>query len=148
MIARLNKFRHLPAAERRLLLKAGLLLGGTKLGLWLLDFHPLQRLLSRVAEAPVGLRKGDRVAAEKVVWAVELAGRYMPKARTCLTQALATQVLLARRGHPTILHIGVLTTEREEFQAHAWLESEGEVVIGSHELERYTPLASFEREVS
>jgi len=148
MIARLIKFRQLPVAERRLLLKAGLLLGGTKLGLWLLDFQPLQRLLSRVAKAPVGLRKADKVSVEKVIWAVEMAGRYMPRARTCLTQALTAQALLARRGHPTILHIGVLTTAREEFQAHAWLESEGEVVIGSHELERYTPLASFEREAS
>jgi hypothetical protein len=146
MIARLNRFIRLPAAERRLLLKAALLLGGIKLGLWLLDFHALQRLLSRVAEAPIGLRKLDRVSAEKVVWSVKLAGRYMPMARTCLTQAMTTQALLARRGYPTILHIGVVTKERGEFEAHAWLESEGEVVIGGHDLERYTPLASFERE--
>ncbi len=144
MIARLNKCIHLPAAERRLLLKAGLLLGGIKLGLWLLDFQALQGLLSRVAEAPIGLRKVESASTERVVWAVELAGRYLPIAGTCLTQALTTKVLLARRGHQTILHIGVVTKEQEEFQAHAWLESEGEVVIGGHELKRYTTLASFE----
>lgn len=148
MIALLNRFIHLPAAERRLLLKAGLLLGGIKLGLLVLDFQALERLLGRVPQAPDGLRKVDRASTEKVVWAVELAGRYMPMARTCLTQAMTSQVLLARRGHPTILHIGVVTKGREEFEAHAWLESEGEVVIGGHELERYTPLASFEREAS
>jgi hypothetical protein len=55
-------------------------------------------------------------------------------------------VLLARRGYPTFVHIGVVRGEQEQFQAHAWVVTEGKVVIGGSELERYAPLAVLEVE--
>ena len=60
--------------------------------------------------------------------------------------ALDTQVLLSRRGHPTLHHIGVAKGEEGCLEAHAWLESRGKVVIGGSELERYTPLLALEGE--
>jgi hypothetical protein len=42
------------------------------------------------------------------------------------------------------LRIGVLRDQKEKFQAHAWVESSGIVVIGGLELERYEPLTSKE----
>jgi Transglutaminase-like superfamily len=145
----LRKFLHLPAAERRLLVKAALLLGTIRLGLWLLPLHTLRRLLAKVGKAPIGLREADRYSAKRAVWAVGAAGQYLPAGvGTCLTQALAAQVLLAWRGHPALLHIGVVRKEGEEFHAHAWLESGGEVVIGGHQLERYTPLVALKGDAS
>jgi len=55
-------------------------------------------------------------------------------------------VLLTRRGYPTLLHIGVVRGKQEEFQAHAWVVTEGKVVIGGSELGRYAPLAVLEVE--
>jgi hypothetical protein len=72
---------------------------------------------------------------------VETASRRTPGLKTCLAQALAAQVLLTRRGYPALLRIGVAKGERQQLQAHAWVESEGKIVIGGSELERYTPLA-------
>jgi len=51
-------------------------------------------------------------------------------------------MLLARRGYPALVYIGVVRDDSDELQAHAWVKSEGEVVIGGFELERYTPLAT------
>jgi len=51
-------------------------------------------------------------------------------------------MLLARRGYPALVYIGVVRDDSDELQAHAWVKSEGEVVIGGLELERYTPLAT------
>jgi hypothetical protein len=91
---------------------------------------------------------GDQACMRQVVWAVTVASRYVPAA-TCLTQALATQILLSRRGHPTSLRIGVGRSEAGEFQAHAWVECQGRVVIGGIKaLSRYTPLLSLGREGS
>ena len=144
---RLRKFMRLPAAERRLLMKAILLLCAVKVGLGLLPFQTLRRLLANLAVLPVGLRDvEDPRSIERTVWAVELAGRLVPRASTCLTQALTAQVLLLRRGHPALVHIGTVKGERGEFQAHAWVESGGEVLIGGHELELYSPLAILEGE--
>jgi hypothetical protein len=40
-----------------------------------------------------------------------------------------------------MLHIGVVKDDEGRLQAHAWVASRGEIVIGGHELERYTTLA-------
>ena len=83
---------------------------------------------------------------EQVVWAVTVASQYVPAA-TCLTQALAAQVLLSRLGHPASLRIGVSRDEAGEFQAHAWVECQGRVVIGGVQaLSRFTPLPPLDGE--
>jgi len=141
---RLHKFLRLPGVEQRLLLKATLLLGTVRLGLWILPFETLRRLLVSFSEAPARLRDADQSSLGEVTWAVETAGRCLPGAATCLTLALTAQVLLLRRGHGAVIHIGITKGGGERFLAHAWVESEGKVVIGGHEIERYTPLASLE----
>lgn len=141
---RLRRFLRLTTTERWLLIKAALLLETIKLAMHLLPFRVLRRLVDEAGKIPSGLRWVQQCSAERVAWAVETASRHMPGEKTCLTQALATQVLLARRGYPALLHIGVVKNEKGEFQAHAWVECEGKIVIGGHELERYTPLTTLE----
>jgi hypothetical protein len=141
---RLHKFMHLPATEQLLLIKASLLLGVIKLGLKLLPFRTLRRLVDGLSKPAEGLPAAERFSTEKIAWAVERAGRYVPA--TCLSRALAAQVLLTRRAYPVLLHIGVVRDEGERFLAHAWLESGGHVVVGGRDLERYTPLAALERD--
>ena len=141
---RLRKLLRLEAAERRLLVKAALLLGAMRLGLWLLPFQSLRRLQTGLTRAPIRVRDSEWSSSESIVRAVQTAGRHMPRAATCLTLALTAQVLLLRRGYPAIVHIGVDKGGPERFMAHAWVESGGSVVIGDYELERYTTLASLE----
>jgi Transglutaminase-like superfamily len=138
---RLSRFYRLPTSERRLLAKAALLLGAIRVGLWLLPFRTLRSLLDKAARFH-RLRESDYQPTDVVVWAVEVAARYMPGFNTCLTKALAAQVLLSRRGRPALLRIGVIRSAEGKFEAHAWVESDGRVVIGGYELERYTPLAA------
>ena len=143
----LGRFRRLPTSERWLLAKAALLLGAIRVGLWLLPFRTLRALLDKAA-ASYRVRDTDYQPTDVVVWAVEVAAKYMPGFNTCLTKALATQVLLSRRDRPALLRIGVVKSAEDKFEAHAWVESEGRVVIGGYELERYTPLATLEGERS
>lgn len=143
---RLRRFLQLTAAEQQLLVKAVLLLCAAKVGLVLLPFQTLRRLMDKLARVRLKSPKTERESAGKVAWAVELAGRLVPWATTCLTQGLVAQVLLVRRGRPASLHVGVVK-DAERFLAHAWLESEGKVVIGAHELDRYTLLTTLEAKV-
>lgn len=142
MKKRLRRLLCLSAVERRLFFEAMLLLGTTRLGLWLLPFQTLRRLLERFAEMPVRSQGTEPVSKYKLVRAVERAGHYMP-ASTCLTLALTAQLLLVRQGYPAVLRIGVVKGDRGRIDAHAWVESEDEVVIGGFELDRYTLLTSF-----
>ena len=137
----LGRFLLLPISERWLLLRAALLLGAIRVGLWLLPIRTMRSLLDRAA-AFFRVRETDYESTDVVVWAVEMAAEHMPRFDTCLTRALAAQVLLSRRGYPALLHIGVVKSAKGKFEAHAWVESDGRVVIGGHELERYTPLAA------
>jgi Transglutaminase-like superfamily len=138
----LRKFLRLPAVERWLLIKAAFLLEAIKLGMWLLPFRTLRRFISVMIRAPIKPRRTDHSSTQRVVWAIEVASRRTPGVKTCLAQALATQVLLARRGYPALLHIGVVLGEQRQLQAHAWVVTEeGKVVIGESEPGRYDPLA-------
>src|SRR5919205_2137212 len=126
----LRKFSLLPATDRWLLIKSALLLETIKVGMWLLPFRTLHRLLTRAVGASARSQQADHTSAERVAWAVDMASRHTPGLKTCLVRSLAAQALLARGGHPALLHIGVVRGERGQFQAHAWVESEGKVVIG------------------
>ena len=76
------------------------------------------------------------------MWAVQVASRYVPRA-TCLTQALTAQALLGFGGIPTSVRIGV-AKEAGGFEAHAWVESGGKILMGGTEsAQKYTQMLSF-----
>lgn len=81
------------------------------------------------------------MTAQDVAWAVHRVSRAVPGA-TCLTQALAAQLLLSRRGYPSRLRIGVAHAPGDGLRAHAWLESDGLVVLGGSGFEAFTPLSA------
>ena len=131
------------------LVRAAFLILFIRLGLQLMPFRTLRRLLSKMGRVRQDALPPDEVSIRQVVWAVSAAGRRMPWASTCLTRALAAQVMLGRLGEPTALSIGVAKDEQDKFKAHAWLESRGEVVIGGEEsLTEFTKLPDLERKIS
>ena len=136
---RLRRFLFLPPAERGLLVRVAILLWAIRLGLWLLPFQSLRRLLARVGSVPLRWRNAGQLSPDRIAWMVAIASRCVPQA-TCLTQALGAQLLLEREGYPARLHIGVAKGERGQLQAHAWLEHDGQVIVGHQQIQRYTPL--------
>jgi Transglutaminase-like superfamily len=141
-MSRLRKFFLLPRSERWLLIKAAFLLGAIRIGLGLLPFQTLTQLLDSVSKSSAA----KRFSSDRIAWTVFAASRYVLGDRPCLTQALAAQMLLKRRGYPANLRIGVNRTAGKQLEAHAWVESEDRVVIGGGDLSRYTPLLVFDQE--
>jgi len=138
-MTRLGKFLRLPPADRRLLVTAALLQGAIRLGLTLLPYRRLRDLIDRLARVSPRHRLAP-ASPERIALAVTRAGRSVPGA-TCLTQALAAKVLLERRGHPARVRVGIGRTEGARLLAHAWVESDGCIVLGGTDLTRYTPLS-------
>ncbi len=143
---RLRKFLRLPPSERGLLIRATVQLGTISVGLRLLPLQTLRRLLARVSRPSAAPHGADACSPEQIAWAVSVASRYVPGAGTCLPQALATQMLLEREGHVARLHIGIAKDDERQLQAHAWVESQGRVVIGGSDVGRYTQLMAVDRE--
>lgn len=67
---RLHKFLNLTPSDRYLLIEALLLLGAIRLGLWLLPFQTLRRLLAKVSHLTAKMQEADQAFVDKVVWAV------------------------------------------------------------------------------
>ncbi len=68
--------------------------------------------------------------------------KYVPRA-TCLVQALVGYILYTKHGYNTKIKIGVLT-ENGVFEAHAWLEYQGYVVLGQSE-KKYKTILDIEK---
>ena len=140
---RLRKFFRLPVPERLLLVRAITLLALVRVALWLFPFRIIQLISAKVVQACATSHHGKRLPSERGVWALQAASRYVPHA-TCLTQALAGQLLIAFNGTSASVRIGVAKTGAKDFEAHAWLESEGKILIGGADADqRYTCLLTF-----
>jgi Transglutaminase-like superfamily len=139
---RIRKLLELPAVDRHLLVRAWFLELAIRVGLWLFPFGQVRRRVAAVHPRPGAALRSD--ADQRIAWAVTSAARYVPAA-TCLTQALAAKVLLTVAGREARLRIGV-AKDGNRLSAHAWVEGNGRVIVGDHDLSRFTVLPSVEGE--
>jgi Transglutaminase-like superfamily len=143
-----RRFLRLPWTDKALLAQSLFFLAAIRAGLYVLPFQTLRRLLARIArKSNSSFPEASTGKFRRVIWAVTVASRHLPSVGTCLMQALAAHVMLGRRHCPTQVHIGVTRDKQGKFLGHAWLESNGVVVIGAEalKLERYTPLLALEQ---
>lgn len=140
---RILRFLRLPLADQCFLIKVMLLVWAVRIMLWLLPFRKVRDLLTRFSGTAGSELTGAQSAIDRIAWAVTAGSHFVPAA-TCLTQALATKILLRRCGYHASVHIGVTRTDAGKLQAHAWVESNGKIVIGGSEasLKRFTLLAA------
>lgn len=140
----LRKFLNLDFSTRLLLVVTFTLLAVIRLGLWLLPFSTWHRLWSRLMPAQLKLQPAEPASVSQVIWAVSVSSHYMPGSVKCLARALVTQILLYWHGYPADLHIGVAKGEGGQLEAHAWVASQGEIVMGYlSNLSHFTPLPAF-----
>ena len=129
----LRKFAGYSALERRLVVKAWCTLIAARTLLWVVPYRWIE---ARVMQPPAATPAPVPPAA--IALAVTRASKLVPFA-TCLTQALAGGFLIRRAGNNAIIHFGVAKGEAG-FKAHAWLESDGRILIGGREAAAYLPL--------
>jgi len=130
-----RKFARLAPRDRAVLARTMVTLGLSRLVTWILPFPFGRRLM-------VGKRRADRstITEDQITWAMQHAQRIIPRA-TCLPQAIAAEALLTRGGLPAHLQIGVKKTPDGKLTAHAWVESNGRIVVGNlRDLNDYTRL--------
>lgn len=138
MLARLVS---LSGTERRVLRQATIRVAVVRL--WL-SLYPIERVMSGVRLRSVKeLRPAPTVTT--LVWAVQAASRRLLKKNPCLTEALALWWLLRQYGYEGQIRIGVARDGGSHFEAHAWVERDGQVLIGGAQAPtEYVPLPSFD----
>jgi hypothetical protein len=132
----------LDAADRGLLVEAAAWLAGARLGLSLLPFLTLQRMLASLSQRVALPADCASAPTARVAWAITAAARHLPLRSTCLVESLAARAMLQRRGIDCALRLGVRrAADPSPFAAHAWLEHHGAVVLGQvDDLSEYAPL--------
>jgi hypothetical protein len=128
-------------AEKGLLFRAAVLVLLIRIGLSVLSFKRLQSMLDGTADPARRKRTKDESYIDDVVWAVRALARRTLGDKPCLVQALAARWMLGRAGFDTRLRIGVVKSPKQELLAHAWLDYDGDTVIGGRSsTSRFKPL--------
>lgn len=134
------KFLLLPIWKKAFLVRCLLLVATMRVGLSLFKFERLRNWTIRGDKCG----ETDVEYLKRVAWGVSRAAHYVPGA-SCLTQALAGQYLLTRRGVASQIRFGIDRESRERLKAHAWLVSGDWIVLGgsNQSMKNFVHLADF-----
>jgi hypothetical protein len=131
-----GSFINLKLEDKNLILRTFFLNYYVRLILWIFPFQRVQIMTQKMSKNTKKLS----IDVSRLMWAVNVTSRYVFRS-TCLTKALTAQIILDQYGHQSNLRIGV--TKGEKFEAHAWVEFDGDVVMGKSE-NKYVPLVNME----
>jgi len=123
----INSFITLDKEDKYLIIKTLILGYRIRFMTWIYSFPKLQEKINKMGD-----KKGPELGVYRIIWAVQATSPYILRS-TCLTKAFTAQVLLSRNDCPSTLRIGV--KKESDFEAHAWLEMDGVVVLGKSEHE-------------
>jgi hypothetical protein len=121
-------WRSIPAGARIKFLSAAFVLILIKTGLTFMPFSAFRRLFHWISKSETR-REMTPGQIEQTVWAVNTAANVLPIDLLCLPRALATKYLL-RKVPSLSLEIGIEINPDKAFEAHAWIEKEGKIIIG------------------
>lgn len=143
----IRRFFRLPKAKKRLIIEATGLILFTRFGLYLTSIEKLQSFYQRFSKGNNYVNHIYRPDKSDIVWAIDTIGQKLFKDDTCLVIAIAGQAQLIHYGIPSKLQLGCLKGEDMSIFAHAWVESDGDVIIGGTESEisKYTPLTDIRK---
>jgi hypothetical protein len=132
MVAAYRRYVALGAAERRLVVEALVLMAIVRVCLGRRSILEMRRILSRWLPRSRG--QSSQAGSGRIQWAVAAAARRIPGA-TCLVQALTADALLKRRGMASEVRLGVRRADERpgSFEAHAWVVSDEQIVVGGVE---------------
>ena len=137
MIELYRRFRALDPTDRRLIVEAAVLMSAVRLTLAVISFPRLQRLLDRYVRSAL---RADSEAISitssevgRIAWAISASAERLPVSMSCFVRALTADAMLRHRGLASKIRIGVREANCPDFslEAHAWVECNGQVVIGS-----------------
>jgi len=124
----ISKWNKLTFRQKKLWLKAAVLLLLVGITLKLLSFSTFRKLYLKISKN-FPLKPVPDAEIPEISWSVESAARVLPLTLLCLPQALTVRYLLS--GSDGIkMHIGVHKDATDRLQFHAWIEKQGKTIIG------------------
>jgi Transglutaminase-like superfamily len=142
---RIHKYLQLSWSDRLLLVQSTFVLAMVVLGLKAFPWSTLHRFLPKLANWLSRFMPANRPPAQQIAWAIRVASWIVPGA-TCLPNALAAQFLLIRFAYPTDFQIGVARNRYGKLEAHAWVTTEKNIIIGGvSDLDHFVPMSPLDK---
>lgn len=125
-VRKLKKFLALPGKEKRLFLHALIWLPFFELGVRTMGLKRMVRFVSGSPNATGSDDSLERIRQDATI--IQRAVNHSPVPVRCLARTLYLWRLLQKQGIDTDLCIGVDKAGAAGFDAHAWLEQDGEIL--------------------
>ncbi|RQH01242.1 lasso peptide biosynthesis B2 protein [Natrarchaeobius oligotrophus] len=152
-MGRVYGFLRISSGDKFRALLAAALLVAVRFSFVLVSFASCRRVLIGTTARLSPIVPGSPPPA-RVAWAVDATDRNLPGSRTCLMRSLTSEAIHRLYDHDVVHQIGVdpIGDERPDglepagtpnggFEAHSWIECEGEVILGDlGDLSRFEPL--------
>ena len=143
VIDRLRRFWRLSWQDQLLLLEAVLWLAVAGFAIAVLPFRHIGLLAARPVlrlKLPYHARL-DKV--RRIRWAIMSTATRVPWRAMCFQQGLAAQLMLRRRGIPSVLYYGAAQDESSGLRTHVWVRDGKVDVIGGEVAHHFAILATF-----
>ncbi|MVM30649.1 lasso peptide biosynthesis B2 protein [Spirosoma sp. HMF4905] len=131
---RFSEFSHLSLADKLLIGQTVAIMIVIRAGLKLLSFQQFRKLYGKLLTVRKSTTTSDKLI-ERQVWAIQKVSGTL--AAVCLPQALALTYFL-RKEKGIELVVGV--QKKQAFEAHAWVEKSGRILIGESPDNSFKPL--------
>ncbi len=128
----LSKLGALSSRDKRLMIPVASGIFLTRFLLWTISYKRVLQFHSWTMSifSTHGTIQNELEYTNRIVLLVNGVGRRVLGSKPCLPQALVTLWFLGRSQIDAHLKIGVTRGKSGEFLAHAWIESNGDIVIG------------------
>ncbi len=107
---------------------------------------PFRMVFGAAGAIRVSHPAGDerRVAiVRRIRRAIRACATHAPFRAVCIQQGLAAQIMLRRRGVPSLLYFGAAPDKERGVVAHVWVCDRDTCVVGGERSSRFTILATF-----
>lgn len=122
-----------PLPEKLFVAKTAFVLVALRLALQVISYQRVVSFSKGVAARLRTKEPPDMDLLKRRARIIEMAAeRLFPKS-PCLLQSLALCFYCWRRGIPSVVQFGAMKDEADRLAAHAWVELNGEVVIGMND---------------
>lgn len=142
-MSRLAKLSRISWRDWGLLAEIALLLALSRAAIAFVPFRHIARVLGAAQAETSAEAHPAEERARRIGRLIRGMARNAPWNCKCLAQAMTGKVMLARRGIPCTLYLGVRSESKAPLQAHAWLRSGAVYVTGGRERGNFAVLATF-----
>jgi hypothetical protein len=139
----LGKFLRLSWQDRLLLLEAVVWLAIAAFAIAALSFRHIGFLAARPLRPQATPSQARQDEIQRIRWAIVTTAARVPWQALCFQQGLAVQLMLRRRGIPSVLYYGAAQDDRSGLNAHVWVRDGDVDIIGGEMADRFAILATF-----